>query len=253
MNKKNIDRRNFIRQAGLGSLAIGIPISTIKNVPGTYIDVLVEKNIAKGNGASNRPNILYLHSHDTGRYIQPLPDVPEMRQDMADFMESASILDEKMGTVLTSLRRNGLEDNTLVICTTDYGIAFPTMKCNLYDEGTGIFMIIRGPGGFSGGKTINSMVSVIDIFPTICELLEIEKPVWLDGTSVMPLIREENKEIREDIFSQVNYHAAYEPMRSIRTKRYKYIRRFGDKKTRCFPTAMMALASNTGLTMGGKM
>lgn len=71
MNIKNIDRRNFIRQAGLGSLAIGIPISTIKNVPGTYKDIPVEKSIAKGNRASNRPNILCLHSHDTGRYIQP--------------------------------------------------------------------------------------------------------------------------------------------------------------------------------------
>ncbi len=71
MKKKNIDRRNFIRKAGLGSLAIGIPISTIKNVPGTYRDVTVEKNVAKSNGASNRPNILYIHSHDTGRYIQP--------------------------------------------------------------------------------------------------------------------------------------------------------------------------------------
>ena len=71
MIKKNIDRRNFIRQAGLGGLAIGIPISKIKNVPGTYRDVTVEKNIAKSNGASNRPNILSIDSHDTGRYIQP--------------------------------------------------------------------------------------------------------------------------------------------------------------------------------------
>jgi N-sulfoglucosamine sulfohydrolase len=389
MGIKNINRRNFIRQAGLGSLAIGIPISTIKNIPGTYRDVQVEKSLDKGNRASNRPNILYLHSHDTGQYIQPygypvptpnlqklaeegvlfkkyftthptssasraslltgmyphnngmiglahrgfvlkdprthinftlkkhgyhsvlsgfqhvvdmknndfykeigydeflgnpneahlkaaewldkapanpfflsvgfiethrkypkhdidinpdhlippqpLPDVPEVREDMADFMESASILDEKMGTVLAALRRNGLEDNTLVICTTDHGIAFPDMKCNLYDAGTGIFLIMRGPGGFSGGRTINSMVSVIDIFPTICELLEIEQPTWLDGTSFMPLIKEEKKEIREEIFSQVNYHAAYEPMRAIRTKRYKYIRRYGDKKNPVLP------------------
>ncbi|HUX56554.1 MAG TPA: hypothetical protein VMV77_06245 [Bacteroidales bacterium] len=67
MGIKNINRRNFIRQAGLGSLAIGIPISTIKNVPGTYRDVPVEKSTTKGNRVSNRPNILYLHSHDTGR------------------------------------------------------------------------------------------------------------------------------------------------------------------------------------------
>ena len=155
-----------------------------------------------------------------------------------------------MGTVLASLRRNGLEDNTLVICTTDHGIAFPTMKCNLYDGGTVIFMIMRGPGGFSGGRTINSMVSVIDIFPTICELLEIENPGRLNGTSIMPLIRSEKDEIRGEIFSQVNYHAAYEPMRAIRTKRYKYIHRYGNKRTPVLPNCDDGLSKQYWLDNG---
>jgi len=406
MSNKNIDRRDFIHQAGLGSLAIGISIPTDKKPASTYKDIPVEKIILPGNIVSNRPNILYIHSHDTGRYIQPyghsvmtpnlqklaeegvlfkkyftthptssasraslltgmyphnngmiglahrgfvlkdprthinftlkkygyhsvlsgvqhevamknnnfykeigydefignpkeahlkaaewldkgqtnpfflsvgffethreylkhkndinpdhlippqpLPDVPAVREDMADYLESARILDEKMGTVLAALRRNGLEDNTLVICTTDHGIAFPTMKCNLYDEGIGIFMIMRGPGGFKGGRTINSLVSVIDIFPTICELLEIEKPVWLDGTSVMPLIRGEKEEIRQNIFCQVNYHAAYEPMRAVRTKQYKYIRRFGDKKTPVLPNCDDGFSKQYWLDNGWK-
>ncbi len=389
MNRNNIDRRNFIRQAGMGSLAIGMALPDDKNVPLTYKDVPVEKSAGSDSKISNRPNILYIHSHDTGRYIQPygypvptpnlqrlaeegvlfkkyftthptcsasraslltgmyphnngmiglahrgfalkdphthinftlkkigyysalsgiqhvvevknndfykeigydeylgdpkdahlkaaewldkapsnpfflsvgffethrvyprhkydinsdhlnppdsLPDVPEVREDMANFMESARILDDKMGTVLAALRRNGLEDNTLVICTTDHGIAFPTKKCNVYDDGIGIFMIMRLPGIFSGGKTINSMVSVIDIFPTVCELLEIEKPAWLEGTSVMPLIRGDKQEIREEIFCEVNYHAAYEPMRAIRTNLHKYIRRYGGRKTPVLP------------------
>jgi N-sulfoglucosamine sulfohydrolase len=384
MSTKNIDRRKFIRQAGLGSLAVGsIPVSTTKEHYTTFKDVPVEKNSLSFKNAPNRPNILYLHSHDTGRYIQPygfpvptpnlqklaeegvlfkkyftthptssasraslltgmyphkngmiglahrgftmkdnknhinytlkkygyhsalsgvqhetpiidensykdigydeyigsqsvahikaaewldkappapfflsvgfqethrvfaeksrelnsdhlippspLPDVPEVREDMARYIETARILDNKMGTVLAALRRNGLEENTLVICTTDHGIAFPTMKCNLYDGGTGIFLIMRGPGGFTGGKTIDGLVSVIDIFPTVCELLEIEKPARLDGTSVMPLIRNEKQEIHQELFSQVNYHACYEPLRAVRTKRYKYIRRYGDR------------------------
>ena len=183
---------------------------------------------------------------------QPLPDVSEVREDMARFMESVRILDEKIGIILAALRRNGLEDNTLVICTTDHGIAFPTMKCNLYDAGTGIFMIMRGPGGFTGGKTINSMVSVIDIFPTICELLKIEKPSWLDGTSVMPLIKEEKQKIRDNIFSQVNYHASYEPMRSVRTERYKYIRRFSDKKTPVLPNCDDGFSKTYWLDNGWK-
>jgi arylsulfatase A-like enzyme len=126
------------------------------------------------------------------------------------------------------------------------------MKCNLYDSGTGIFLIMRGPGGFSGGKTIDSLVSVIDVFPTICEILEIEKPDLLNGTSFMPLVRGEKEEIRNEIFSQVNYHASYEPLRAIRTKEFKYIRRYGDKKTPVLPNCDDGFSKKFWLDNGWK-
>ncbi len=165
----------------------------------------------------------------------PFPDVPEVRKDMAMFAECVKTLDDKMGTVFAALERNNLLENTLIICTTDHGIAFPEMKCNLYDGGTGIFLIMRGPGGFKGGRVIDNLVSVIDVFPTICEILRIDKPEWLDGESFLPLITGEKEEIRDAVYSQVNYHASYEPVRSVRTKQWKYIRRFGTKKTPVLP------------------
>ncbi len=166
---------------------------------------------------------------------KPFPDIPEIRKDMAMFAESVKILDDKMGTVFSALERNNLLENTLIICTTDHGIAFPEMKCNLYDGGTGIFLIMRGPGGFKGGRVIDSLVSVIDVFPTLCELLNIEKPGWLEGESFLPLISGEKQEIRDAVYAQVNYHASYEPMRSVRTERWKYIRRYGDQQTPVLP------------------
>ena len=161
----------------------------------------------------------------------PLPDTPRTRCDMACFNATARSLDEKMGAVFDALKEGGLEDSTLVVCTTDHGIAFPAMKCNLTDHGIGVMLIMRGPGGFGGGKVVDGMVSQIDIFPTLCEMLEIERPAWLQGTSMMPLVRGEAEEMNEEIFSEVTYHAAYEPMRCVRTKEWKYIRRF-DERTR---------------------
>jgi arylsulfatase A-like enzyme len=105
------------------------------------------------------------------------------------------------------------------------------MKCNLHDSGTGVMLIMRGPGGFASGKVVDAMTSHLDIFPTICDLLDIEPPEWLEGKSLMPLIREEQEQIHEAIFTTVNYHAAYEPTRAVRTTRWKYIRRF-DERTR---------------------
>lgn len=166
---------------------------------------------------------------------EPLPDTPETRHDMAAFQASARLLDEGMGLVFQALDEAGLAENTLVICTTDHGIAFPGIKCNLTDHGIGVMLILRGPGGFEGGRVLDGMVSHTDIFPTLCELLDIEAPAWLQGRSIMPLVRGEVDEIHEAIFAEVTYHAAYEPQRCVRTKRWKYIRRYGDRRVPVLP------------------
>jgi len=174
-----------------------------------------------------------LEPGDDPRYGRPpahIPDLPETREDWATYCKSAKRLDGGFGVVLKALADNGFAENTLVICTTDHGIAWPRMKCNLTDEGMGVLLIMRGPGGFEGGKVCDAMISQIDIFPTLCELLEIEKPEWLEGNSIMPVIRGEKEEINDEIFAEVTYHASYEPQRCVRTKRYKYIRRFGGRE-----------------------
>ena len=118
--------------------------------------------------------------------------------------------------------------NTLVICTTDHGIAFPGAKATLFDRGIGVMMIMRGPGGFTGGKVIDAPVTHLDVYPTLCELAGVEPPDWLQGASLMPLVRGEVERLHEAIFAETTYHAAYEPQRAVRTERWKYIRRFDD-------------------------
>jgi N-sulfoglucosamine sulfohydrolase len=155
-----------------------------------------------------------------------VPDTPATRHDMAGFKASAARLDMSVGAVLDTLESLGFADNTLVICTTDHGIAFPKMKCNLTDHGMGVMLMMRWPERFDAGKSIGAMVSHVDVFPTVCELLEIDKPEWLQGNSMMPVITGDASEINEEIFGEVTFHAAYEPMRAVRTLRHKYIRRF---------------------------
>ena len=161
------------------------------------------------------------------RYVMPPPpfaDTPVTRQDMALFMQSAATLDRKMGVVFDALEESGLADHTLIICTTDHGIAFPRMKCNLEDSGTKVMLIMKDGREFRGGKVIDGMVNNIDIFPTICDYLEIDAPAWLEGQSLMPLVRGQKEDVNEAVYFEINYHAAYEPMRAVRTRRWKYIR-----------------------------
>lgn len=162
-------------------------------------------------------------------YVLPppnLPDTPETRLDTASFYESISSLDRGVGAVLDALDETGLAENTLVICTTDHGIPFPGAKATLYDRGLGVMLILRGPGGFTGGRAIDALVSHIDVYPTICDLTGIDHPTFLQGESLLPLVHREVREIRKAIFAEKTYHVAYEPERCVRTHRWKYIRRF---------------------------
>ena len=160
----------------------------------------------------------------------PLPDTPDGRQDMANYIAMAQILDDKIGQVLRALDESGLRDNTLVIYTTDHGLAFPGMKCNLTDHGIGVSLIMQGAGLFAGRRVIDAMISHIDLFPTVCDLLDIDAPAWLQGHSMLPLLRGETDSIRDELFAEVSYHAAYEPKRAVRSDRYKYIRRYDDRQ-----------------------
>ena len=190
---------------------------------------------------------------DDERYVRPpvpLPDTPENRSDMARFITSARRYDEGVGQVMKTLEISGLAQNTLVICTTDHGLAFPRMKCNLTDHGTGVMLLMRGPGGFTGGRVCDALVSQLDIFPTICDLAGAAKPERLQGKSLLPLIDGTSTQINDAVFSGVTFHACYEPMRSIRTARWRYIRRFHPRARPFLPNCDDSPAKD-GLLGGG--
>ncbi|MDL2232531.1 sulfatase [Ruminococcaceae bacterium OttesenSCG-928-L11] len=153
-------------------------------------------------------------------------DCAATRRDMAGYCKSAAIADECFGIVLDAIRTAGLADDTIVMFTTDHGIAFPHMKCNLYDTGTGVALMIRYPGNPTAGTATDALVSQIDIFPTLCELCDVPIPEWVDGTSVVQVLSGRDQTGSDAVFSEVTYHGSYEPARSIRTERYKLIRRF---------------------------
>ncbi len=112
---------------------------------------------------------------------------------------------------------------------------FPGAKATLYDRGLGVMLILRGPPPFQGGRVLDAMVSHIDLYPTVCDHLGIERPAFLQGVSLMPLVRGETDSVRDEIFAGSTWHAAYEPQRAIRTTRHKFIRRWGERRTPVLP------------------
>jgi arylsulfatase A-like enzyme len=154
-----------------------------------------------------------------------LPDTPQTRRDMADYAAAVQRADYRIGRVLGALRESGEAENTLVIYTTDHGPAFPLYKCNLTDKGLGVSLIICGPG-FGGGRVVDSLVSHLDLFPTLCDIANLPRPNSLEGESLCGLANGNVSEIHDALFGEVTFHAGWEPMRSARTKRWKYIRRY---------------------------
>ena len=156
-----------------------------------------------------------------------LPSTPATRSDLASFHASATVADDTYGQILDAIDRAGLRESTLVIVTTDHGLPLPAMKGTLTEAGTGVLLIMRGPGGFSGGQVCESLVSQIDLFPTLCDLLELDRPSWLQGRSLLPVVRD-RVEVNEAVFSESTYHVSYQPQRCVRTRRWSLITDFGD-------------------------
>jgi arylsulfatase A-like enzyme len=182
---------------------------------------------------------------ERARYCQPWPHMPDnaiTRRDMANFKMGVEMVDNDVGCVLKALDTPELRGNTLVIFTTDHGPGVCEMKCTLTDRGTGVVMIIRGPSdpqygqaiAFGGGKVVDAMTQHMDLYPTICDLIGIDHPDWLNGKSVMPLIRGEMEEIHDAIFTEQTYHYSDtpRPLRAVRTQRYKYIRSYKSDQPR---------------------
>ena len=164
----------------------------------------------------------------------PLPDTPETRADAADFKAAARVMDQKYGRILEAIESYGLEANTLVFCFSDHGLQFPRNMCNLTDHGSRVYLIVRGPGGFTGGRVIDDLVSLVDLAPTAYDVAGVECPGFVQGLSLRQVI-EGKGPVHEEVFCEVNYHAAYEPMRSVRTERYKYIRRYDGRDRHVLP------------------
>lgn len=170
------------------------------------------------------------------RYTMPppwLPDLPEIRQDMESYRFGVKLMDDYMGRVLFALQQHGLEGNTLVIVTSDHGIEFPGGKMTLSDQGTQVMLMIRGPQdtGFTGGRVLEPMVSHLDLFPTVCELIGRQPKQQLMGKSLLPLVKDEVSQLHRYIFSEQTHHVERgpEPQRAVRTERYKYVVRHFEK------------------------
>ena len=168
-----------------------------------------------------------------------LPDTPEVREDLLDYAVEIEWFDAHVGRILDYLESKGELDNTLVIFTSDNGMAFPRAKANLYDYGIHMPLAVRWAGPGRAGRTVEDIVQFVDLTATILDLAGVSHPggeSTLAGRSIRGILESQNDGLvdssRTRAFSGRERHSSSRwnnltyPQRSMRTPQHLYIRNF---------------------------
>ena len=176
-----------------------------------------------------------------------LPDVPEVRKDLALYYDEIGRLDHHVGELMAELDRQGIAGDTLVLFLSDNGRPFPRCKTTLYDSGIRTPMIARWPGHIGPGGRCSSLVSTIDIAPTLLRLAGIEPGPTFQGKDISVLFNDPTAKVRDRIFAERNWHDYASHGRAVRSGRFKYIR--NDDNGRPLTPPADAVRSPTFLAM----
>ena len=179
----------------------------------------------KVDGYAGVETIIY----DPEEVIVPdfLPDTKESREEIAQYYQSVSRIDQGFGRLMQMLKESGKADNTIVIYISDNGMAFPGAKTTLYEPGMKLPCIIKDPFSKLKNTTTDAMISWVDLTPTILDMAKVEiKENSFHGRSFKDVLNVKEPEGWDQIYASHTFHeiTMYYPMRVVRNKNYKLIR-----------------------------
>jgi N-sulfoglucosamine sulfohydrolase len=171
-----------------------------------------------------------------------LPDVDDVKSDMADYLYEINHFDVHLGRMIQMLEEIGELDNTIIVVTSDNGMPFPRAKANVYEYGIHMPMAVRWGEKVNSGRVVDDLVSLTDLAPTFLELAGVQHPSEVTGE--YPMIGVSLKNIlltggsgiidpeREAVYSGRERHSSSRwnnltyPQRAVRTHQYLYIKNF---------------------------
>lgn len=173
-----------------------------------------------------------------GRLPAFLPDVHDIREDVADYLGECLAVDGGLGVLLERLEAIGELDNTLIVVSGDHGIpGFPRGKCNLYDIGCEVALAARWPERIKPGRVVEDFVNLMDLGPTFMEAADVAVPATMTGKSLLPVLESDASGqvdgARTFVVTGRERHVSVAregnlpyPQRAIRTKDFLYIYNF---------------------------
>lgn len=176
--------------------------------------------------AKNTAQLTAEQRHDPAKAKLPpyYPDTPLVRRDWANYADNVTAMDYQAAAILKQLEEDGLADNTIVFFWGDHGRGLTRAKRWVYDSGIKVPLIVRWPGKLKPGTTDDRLVSLIDLGPTVLSLTGVKIPPHMQGQA---FLGEQQKAPREYVFAHRDrMDEAYDMMRAVRDKRFKYIKNF---------------------------
>jgi arylsulfatase A-like enzyme len=170
---------------------------------------------------------LYGPKHDPAKVDVPifLHDDPETRQDLASYHNEVTRWDYFIGQVVAELEKEDALKNTLILIMADNGRSFPRAKTRLHDSGMKTPFIAHWPAGLAmPGTPTQSLISAIDIAPTVLGVAGVPVAPTMQGVSFAPLLESPTAEVRNIAFSEHNWHDYEAHGRSVRTEGFLYLR-----------------------------
>lgn len=142
-------------------------------------------------------------SHPTGSYRMSEDTVRTLRQ---GYYASVSYVDKLIGDLIAHMKELGIYENTIIVIWGDHGYKLGDHnswgKMTNYNIDLQVPIIIRYPGQKNRGAQTNAITELVDLFPTLCELADIETPDYMQGKSLVPLINDPKREWKKAAFSQ---------------------------------------------------
>ncbi len=167
-----------------------------------------------------------------------LPDRPENRSDMLDYAFEIEHLDAHLDRMLASLDQAGERANTLILVTSDNGMAFPRAKANCYEFGIHMPLAISWPNRIPASRTVDDLVGFVDLTATILDAASVlpDKLYGPSGRSIFDILESDQQGVLDssrnvvcsarERHSSARYNNCTYPQRSLRTHDYLYIRNF---------------------------
>lgn len=155
-----------------------------------------------------------------------LSDDSETRQDLASYYNEVTRFDHYIGAVVSELKKQNALDNTLLFVMADNGRPFPRAKTRLHDSGMKTALVAHWPRGIKKTGSTDSLVSVIDLAPTVLSVAGCQVPPTMQGLSMVPLLQNSTEAIRSYAFSEHNWHDYEAHGRSVRHGDYLLLRNF---------------------------